>query len=1043
MKQSIVVFQGVAGAYSDAAARELLNVAENTHVKPVGLSSFELCFRAVTSGEADYACLPMENTMGGSISDNFDLQLKNSLFSTAEIHLPVRHCLLALKGQRKEDIKTVISHPQALAQCADYLQRELPWAVAKPESDTAGSAQLIAEKHLAGYAAIASATASSVYGLEIVEENIQDASDNYTRFLLYSTQPIDPRSAVNDGIKMKCSIVFTILNQPGTLHDAIEPFARHRINLTKLESRPDRRRGRKSSEILRQAGPLELLYGQDFLSSLPVPVAEDEQHQPAGDSLFKAMFFLDMVMSPGANLALREVAMKCPFFRVLGCYPADGVLVGHVANTIGCPDGTNFTRGRISRHLSLTSCSPTPSPSPPPEESSSKRVKHTGEGLAIGILGFGNFGQFLAKKFVSQNHSLSAWSRSAGRYHEAAQMLRVTLYSDLPSLLQTEKPDVLIVSTSILSFEQLVMEGIPKELVGNCLLVDVLSVKTLAKRVFTQAFKDFPQVDLLCTHPMFGPESAKRSWRDLPFVFEKVRIANLERCHRFLDIFQHSGCEMVELSCEEHDEKAANSQFVTHFTGRVLKDLHLRQTGIDTKGFLSLLGLVENTCKDSDDLFVALFRHNPNAACTLSAIRDAVEGVTARLRRTDEPSSLLSDLVNRISPSKTVKVHGLAMELARQGKDVITTLTVGEPNFGPPQAAMETVAEKVHDPKATKYTPSRGILSLREAIAADYQKRKGVVFDAKSEILVSGGGKQSIFQAINALCGSGDEVIVPAPYWVSYPDICRIGGSKPVIVHREAKHQYLLQPDQLEAAITPRTKMLILCNPCNPTGCLYEEKHLRALVSVLQKYPHVWILADEIYERIIYENCQHVSFASLLPERTLVVNGIAKGFAMTGLRIGWLCGPPKIISACEKLQSQINSSACSLSQHAAESALHCSQDPLESGPGKQNLANLDQNRTRGFDLLSGVDGVETVKGKGAFYFFVKVARHVPQGLTCEKLCEYLIRMDSGVALVPGDAFGDPPEACSFRMSYACSQDDMERGIERFKKGLTELRHGHA
>ena len=1021
-----VVFQGVSGAYSEAAARELLNITPSSRFLPIGLPTFDACFKAVANGEAEYACLPMENTMGGSISDNFDLQLKNSLHSTAEIHFPVRHCLLALPGQTKKDIKIVMSHPQALAQCAEYLHRELPWAKIKPESDTAGSAQLISGQNMMGCACLASKTAADAYGLTVVEEGVQDAKDNFTRFLLYARAPVDATRAVQEGFKVKGSIVFTVGSRAGALHHAIEPFARYKLNMTKLESRPDRRQD--NSMKIRDGGALNLLFGENFLKDLPNQEDPSILDDTGGELEFKAMFFLDFVISSGTREAIRELAAMSPFFRVLGVYPADGLLIGHVAEAVGCAEGTNFTRGKQFRPPIVV-------------EPSAKRMKSTTEAFTIAVIGFGNFGQFLSKQFRSFGYRVVTSSRSYKNYKPFAEEHEIDLFQDHNILFESvPNVDVIVISTSIFSFEDLMKNLSPKQ-VEDKLIVDVLSVKSHAKNVLLDAFGKTERVDILCTHPMFGPESGKFSWRGLPFVYEKVRIKNENRCAQFLNIFDKSGCKMIQLSCEEHDTKAANSQFLTHFTGRVLNELHLTRTGIDTKGFLSLLDLVENTCRDSDDLFLALFRHNPNAAATLDAVRLAVDGVAFRLKsfaRNNSDNILLSDAVNRIAPSKTVKVHGLAMDLARSGKDVITTLTVGEPNFGPPEEAIQAAEACLRDPKGTKYTAVTGTIELRKAITQDYTDRKGVTYDPVKEVLVSSGGKQSIFQVVNALCGPSDEVIIPSPFWVSYPDICRLAGAKPVIVRREPQNNYILTPEQLESHITERTRLFILCNPCNPTGCLYTESDLRALAKVLEKFPKVYILSDEIYERIIYDNQKHISFAKFLKNRTIVVNGIAKGFAMTGLRIGWACGPQEIIRACEKLQSQINSSASSVSQAAACRALQLGPETV-AGPGIQNLNMLLHNRNLGHLLLKEIPGVETIKGGGAFYFFVSLAPdYRPKGLTCEKLCEYLIRREKGVAFVPGDAFGETPESCSFRISYACHESDLKEGILRFKDGLREL-----
>jgi len=1024
-----IAFQGFRGAYSEAAGHELFG--PTPAVELVGHATVDACFQAVSSGQCDYAILPMENTMGGSISDNYDLQLKYALHSVAEVNKRVQHALLALPGTRKADVKVVASHPQALSQCAHYLETQMKHAEPHAEADTAGSARKIADEKLEGWAAICSKAAAKVYGLAVIDEDIQDAKDNITRFLLYARQPVD---ASTTDAPLKASLVFTIGNRAGALHQALAPFAKYNVNLTKLESRPDRRR---DATLVRDAGALALLYGADYLGDVPAYV-EDELALP-DEVKFKAMFFVDVTLSEGARAAFRELAMISPFVRVLGVYAAGGPLLGHVAAKLGVAEGTSFTSSAKSSTAGAAAAGSA-------GVVGAKKAKTDSDSnarcLKIAIVGFGNFGQFLAKQMRAHGHSLAAWSRS--RHDEQASKLDVTLYASIADMLTAFHPDVVLICTSILSFHD-VVASIPSHLLGSALVVDVLSVKVHARKVLLDAWGALANVDIVCTHPMFGPESGRYSWRGLPFVYERTRVNDHARCDEFLQVFKRAGCRMIEMSCEEHDAKAANSQFVTHFTGRSLAELALKPTGIDTKGFASLLDLVENTIKDSDDLFLALYRHNPMAAGTLDQLRGSVEGVSARLKHAAAEPDIyrIADALGRVQPSKTVKTHAAAMELQRKGADVITTLTVGEPHFGAPEPALLAAEACLRSKTGTKYTAVGGTPELRRAICADYAKRKAVTFDPDTEVLVSGGGKQSIFQAVHATCGPGDQVVIPAPYWVSYPDIAALAGAKPVIVQRQATHGYILQPSELRAALCARTRVFILNNPCNPTGCLYTRAQLEALAAVLREpqFAHVLVLSDEIYERVVFDGLEHVSFAALdgMRARTLVVNGVAKGFAMTGMRIGWLCGPTKIVKACEKLQGQISSCACSVSQAAAAAALPL--DPVVAGPGKANLDGLLANRELAFGLLGDIKGLVTVKGGGAFYAFCSVRKPDGSafGLSGEELCERLIRRAKGVAFVPGEAFGATAESCSFRMSYAAEPEHVREGVARLADFVREYR----
>jgi aspartate/methionine/tyrosine aminotransferase len=510
---------------------------------------------------------------------------------------------------------------------------------------------------------------------------------------------------------------------------------------------------------------------------------------------------------------------------------------------------------------------------------------------------------------------------------------------------------------------------------------------------------------------------------------------------------------MVEMSCEMHDQAAAGSQFVTHLTGRMLAQLELHSTPINTKGFETLLTLVDNTCKDSFDLFLALYKCNPAASAQLAGMQQALSSVTAQL--TETPQSKLpltdanlairfSDFVNRIKPSGTGATHAKAIELKRQGVDIITTLTVGEPDFPPPKPILDAVKLGV-DTGMTRYTPVAGQFELKQAIAEDYTARKNVSYDAATEVLITHGGKQAIFMAVLSLCHPGDEVIIPAPYWTSYPDIVALSSATPVFVDRDPANDYIMTPQQLEQALTPRTRMIILCNPCNPTGATYSREELEALAAVLRKpeFAHVWVIADEIYERLTYDGLEHVSFASLdgmLP-RTLLVNGFAKGYAMTGFRLGWLgCANREVIKACAKLQSQLNSCACSISQYAGIAALK----DVDEAMLRPLYQELERKRDEMVQALRKIPNIVCPVPRGAFYVFPDVSFYLGKGLksnktgklvnTATQLCEYLIE-EHGLALPAGDAFGG---AFGVRFSYATTFQDIQGAVQRFSNGLAGL-----
>ena len=491
--------------------------------------------------------------------------------------------------------------------------------------------------------------------------------------------------------------------------------------------------------------------------------------------------------------------------------------------------------------------------------------------------------------------------------------------------LAAEACDVVVVATSVLSFET-VLRSLPPALVAGRLVVDMLSVKAHAKEAMLRLLPS--DSDVICMHPMFGPESGKHGWGGLPCVCEQVRVGDHHRAARLLAL-RGGRVSDGRMSCERHDQLASASQFVTHLTGRLLAKLKLQPNPIATKGFTALLDLVSNTCKDSFDLFYALYSHNAASSEQLRQISAAFEELRSDLLSyapggSGAPASagdgVLSSRVRGLAMSKTVQVTDLPAALRREGKQVIS-LSVGEPDFVPAAPVMEAAHEALTK-GLVKYTENAGSRALREAICVYLKTEKKIEY-APEQIVCSNGAKQSIMQAMLSLCGPGDEVLIPAPHWVSYPQMALLCGATPVILPTAAANGYCLQPDELEGALTPATKVLILVNPSNPTGAVHPPELLEGLAAVLRKWPKVVVISDEIYEHIVYDS-SHVAFAALdgMYERTVTVNGMSKGQAMTGFRLGYLAASRQIATACAKVQSQNTSCPCSVSQHAGITALN-------------------------------------------------------------------------------------------------------------------------
>ena len=385
----------------------------------------------------------------------------------------------------------------------------------------------------------------------------------------------------------------------------------------------------------------------------------------------------------------------------------------------------------------------------------------------------------------------------------------------------------------------------------------------------------------------------------------------------------------------------------------------------------------------------------------------------------------LAQRLKRIRPSATVSITARAQRLREQGRDIVV-LSVGEPDFPTPDHIKAAAAEALicND---TKYTPVDGARALKEAIATKFARDNALVY-VPEQILVSSGAKQSCYNACLALLDPGDEAIVIAPYWVSYPDMVRLAEAEPVVVTATAERAFKITPDQLAAAITPRTRLLILNSPCNPTGAVYSRAEWSALGAVLRAHPRVIVLSDEIYEHIYWASGEFTSFAAACPElydRTLTVNGMSKGYAMSGWRIGYAAGPMPLIKAMTALQSQSTTNACTISQAAASAALTGEQRCV-----REMCAEFKRRHELFLAGIRALRGFECVPASGTFYLFPNVdgAMHARGFGTDVELCERLLE-ETGVAIVPGTAFGAPGHV---RLSFAASTATLGSALERLR-----------
>ncbi|MDT1985461.1 MAG: pyridoxal phosphate-dependent aminotransferase [Planktomarina sp.] len=392
--------------------------------------------------------------------------------------------------------------------------------------------------------------------------------------------------------------------------------------------------------------------------------------------------------------------------------------------------------------------------------------------------------------------------------------------------------------------------------------------------------------------------------------------------------------------------------------------------------------------------------------------------------------SFLSTSLNRVKPSPTIAVSTKAAELKASGQDIIS-LGAGEPDFDTPENIKAAAIRAIADGK-TKYTAPDGMPELKNAICSKFRKENELSYTPK-QVSVGAGGKQVLYNALVASLNLGDEVVIPAPYWVSYPDMVLLAGGTPVVVKTSIKTNYKLTAKQLEDAISPKTKWLIFNSPSNPTGAGYSWDELKSLTDVLLRHPHVWVMTDDMYEHLAYDNFQFCTPAQVEPklyERTLTCNGVSKAYAMTGWRIGYAAGPETLINAMRKIQSQSTSNPCSISQWAAVEALNGPQEFL-----KTNNLKFKQRRNLVVDMLNAATGIKCPNPEGAFYVYPSISELIGKTtvkgitITDDETFATALLEDKGVAVVFGAAFG---LSHNFRISYATSEENLEEACKRIQ-----------
>lgn len=385
----------------------------------------------------------------------------------------------------------------------------------------------------------------------------------------------------------------------------------------------------------------------------------------------------------------------------------------------------------------------------------------------------------------------------------------------------------------------------------------------------------------------------------------------------------------------------------------------------------------------------------------------------------------LASRVNQVTPSLTLAIDSLAKEMKKNGEDVCS-FSAGEPDFDTP-THIRAAAKKALDEGKTRYGPAAGEAGLRKAIAEKLLRDNQLAYNADN-VIVTNGGKQSLYNLIMALIEAGDEVIIPAPYWLSYPEMVTLAGGTSVIVNTSLENQYKITPEQLEAAITPKTKLFVLNSPSNPTGIVYTPKEIAALAKIVVE-KDILVVSDEIYEKILYDGAIHRSIASFGPEifqRSIISNGFAKAFSMTGWRVGYIAGPVEIVKAMTKIQSHSTSNVCTFAQYGAIAALESSQDCIE-----EMVKAFSERRQYILERVRAIPGLNCPTPNGAFYVFIDISQ---TGLKSRDFCQKLLETQK-VAAIPGIAFG--ADDC-IRLSYATDLKTIEKGFDRIDQFIGSL-----
>lgn len=865
-------YQGEENCYSYQVIKKYLD--NNLYNK--GFSSFESVFEALHYEEIDFAVIPIENSLGGCIFVNYDLFYKYNIKIHSEFHHEIKHSLYSL-NPNKDNLKSVISHPQALQQCHNNIKKHN----LKPEEfwDTSASLNEVVRRNDLTLGCIAPPNLGSKFNLFELEKNFNDQEKNITRFYLVS---LKKRNLLHQNIllenlvatKNKFSGYFISKNKIGILNECLEEFKNNNYNLTKIESRP--------------------YLGKDR-------------------DVFSYIFYLEGV--------IEKQVENINGFELFGLYP----LLNY----------NNYIQPSIGK-------------------------------LKVGIIGFGRFGQFIGEEMV--NYGFDVYATSRTNYFNEAKKINITFLEREKFQEEMKKSfHVIILATSILSFES-VLNSYPKELWENKLVVDVLSVKSFPYKVLEEYL---PENDILLTHPMFGPDSAKSSgWNNKNFVYWSLKKSEnkIDILTEFLEFWKFQGCNMIEMEPEEHDRLTANSQFLTHFIGRTLELLNCENTLVDTDGYKSLIKIKEHSINDSWDLFSALSKFNPKTYDTISKLKYQLFSLEEKL---------LPSNGNKIKSSSTSEMFSKIAQMKENNIDVINS-AIGVPSWYP-----EIDYNLLN--LSSAYTTSQGNNDLLLNLVKYYKKNHNLEIKKENLVIVSG-GKPGIYLTLNLITKTSSKWLLPKPYWTSYPDMISLLNGETIFL--ESENCYLFSLEDVENNFKNElVNGIIICNPNNPTGYVYPEDFLENLVNICKKYEK-YLIVDEVYLPLTNRNTLYSKDYS----KMVVISSFAKYWALPGWRVGWVLANDEIIKNLTKIQSTILTCAPNGSQMICNHLLNTNFRP--------DLNILDKSKAKLFEHFKHQGWNLKFSKEASMYLFP-----VNKEINIEEYVDNLL--SKGLAVMKGSAFGVP------------------------------------